>query len=689
MTIQLQFNKKKYILIGIMAVLAVLMWIWSRYPLPLAPVFVALFALIAGLKVRLPEGTPAWWTKLTESGFGARLPFLKKMTVTWSNMISWVYTALLMWLGPWFSVWCMQRIILENEFFVKTGKTAMYLNMLCILILYLGMLCIFARTRWAFIISHVIILIIAFADYFVYEFRQNEIVFSDLDTIGTGLSVAAQYRFQMSVRGALIILLSILVISLVWKFKFRFRHPILIRIPLLIAVILLVPYTWNKMKGRITQTWEKKGSYRNGFIVNFILGIRDSQVDMPAGYSEDVIRNLELAYERQTAQEAEEKKDHVKPTIITIMNESFADFRLIGDLQTNVEMMPFLDSLRENTTRGFVMTSVFGAKTPNSEWEYLTGNSMAFMPGGSVVYQQFMQDEPTSMVCNLKNLGYTTIAMHPYFKAGWSRNSVYPKMGFDEMRFMDTGDFDETKIMREYITDQEMFDKVIARYEEKEAGEPLFIMGVSMQNHGGYKEEFENFQSDVWQVGGYFYPDAAQYLSLVRQTDLAMENLIGYFSQVDEPVEIIFFGDHYPSLDAGFIRSLNNKGVSGLTLSELENLFSVPFFIWTNYDSEEEEIERTSLNYLGTMALEKAGLPLPAYNLFLRDMMDVIPAMNLRGYQSLIQGKYVHLSDATGEERQWLRNYRYLQYNNLFDEAHRSSLFFPYLNETEDPDVTG
>ena len=81
------------------------------------------------------------------------------------------------------------------------------------------------------------------------------------------------------------------------------------------------------------------------------------------------------------------------------------------------------------------------------------------------------------------------------------------------------------------------------------------------------------------------------------------------------------------------------------------------------------------------MALEKAGLPLPVYNLFLRDMMEVIPAMNLRGYQSLIQGKYVHLSDATGEERQWLRNYRYLQYNNLFDEEGRSSLFFPYLND--------
>ena len=668
-----------------MAVLAIGMWIWSRYPLPLALVFVALYTLISGVEVTLSKNTPGWWTKFLGSAIGKKLPFLQKMTVTTDNLISWVYTIVLMWLGPWFSVFCMQRIILEDEFFAKTGRTAYFINMLCILILYLGMLCIFARVRWAFIISHTLILIISFADYFVYEFRQNEIVFADLDTIGTGLSVASQYTFRMSVRGALIILLSILVFALVRKFKFRFRHPILVRIVLLIAIVLLVPYTWNRMRGRITQTWEKKGTYKNGFIVNFILGIRDSRVTEPTGYSLDVIHDLEdiysVRYEEELAK-AEARKDEVKPTIITIMNESFADFRLIGDLQTNVEVMPFIDSLQENTTKGFAMSSVFGAKTPNSEWEYLTGNTMAFMPGGSVVYQQFMQDEPTSMVSNLKNLGYTTIAMHPYYKAGWSRQTVYPKLGFDEMMFMDTGAFDETKLMREYISDQEMYDKLIERYEAKAPGESLFIMGITMQNHGGYKETYENFSSDVYQVGGLYYPDAAQYLSLAHQSDLAVQNLSEYFEQVDEPVEIVFFGDHYPSLDAGFVRSLNGKGVAGLTLAELEDLFSVPFFIWTNYDSEEAYVERTSLNYLGTMALEKANLPLPPYNLFLQDLMTVIPAMNLRGYLSLSQGRYLHLSDATGTEREWLRNYRYLQYNNLFDKEGGSQLFFPYIQDT-------
>ena len=678
-------NKKTLIMSGIMTVIAAILVIWSRSPLPMIFGFGVVYFLLRGLDIRLSEETPFWWKKLTDSGIGKKLAFPGRMTVTHKNLISWIWSIFLFFIGPWFSVWCMQWTILEPELYAKTGKTAFRLNVLCVLILYLALLVIFARVKTAWTISHILILVIAFADYFVYEFRENEISFADMDTIGTGLTVAKNYRFQLHFRGAVVILLSILAITAVRKFKFKFRHPWLLRIAALALVVWMVPLSWKKIKGRVTQTWEKKGTYRNGFIVNFILTIRDSRVEQPAGYSPEAIAMLEKQYgggeagtgdDASAASKVQNKED--KPvTIITIMNESFADFRLIGNLHTNVEATPFIDSLHENTIRGFAMTSVYGAKTPNSEWEYLTSHTMAFMPGGSVVYQQFIDDAPFSMVTTLKNLGYTAVAMHPYYQAGWRRNTVYPKMGFDEMMFMDTGDFDETKIVRDYITDQELFDKIIDRYEAKGEDEPLFVMGVTMQNHGGYKDFYENFSHDVYQVGGEYFTDASQYLSLIHKTDEAVKNLITYFSNVDDPVEIVFFGDHYPSLQAGFIRSLNGKGTSGLTLSELEELFSVPFFIWTNYESDEEFHERISLNYLGTMALERAGVPLPPYNCFIKDMMKVIPAMNIRGYYSDIAGKYLHISDAVGEERTWLQKYRYLQYNAIFDEKGRSEIFFP------------
>ena len=90
---------------------------------------------------------------------------------------------------------------------------------------------------------------------------------------------------------------------------------------------------------------------------------------------------------------------------------------------------------------------------------------------------------------------------------------------------------------------------------------------------------------------GLNYPDVDQYLSLVHESDAALEYLINYFEHVDEPVEIVFFGDHQPSLSASFYPYLNGKGLSGLTTDELQALYTVPFFIWTNYESGEEAVE--------------------------------------------------------------------------------------------------
>ena len=364
-----------------------------------------------------------------------------------------------------------------------------------------------------------------------------------------------------------------------------------------------------------------------------------------------------------------------EPTIIVIMNESFADLSVIGEMRTNMPLTPFIDSLSENTLKGYALSSVFGAKTPNSEWEYMTGNSMAFLPEGSVVYQQYISDTPTSIVSSLKEIGYTCVAMHPYFDTGWSRNQVYPDIGYDEMYFIN--DFDQTNVIREYITDQELYDRIIDRYESRGSNEKLYIMGITMQNHGGYTQTYDNFEEKYYKVGR-SYTDANQYFSLIHESDKAVENLITYFEAVEEPVEIVFFGDHQPSLNSNFYSILNGKGLSGLTEDELENLYKVPFFIWTNYETEAETVEITSLNFLSTLTLERAGIELPSYNRFLADLMKVVPAINARGYYSRSQGKYLHLWEATGEEAEWINRYNILQYNSMFDKKHRSSVFFSY-----------
>lgn len=96
------------------------------------------------------------------------------------------------------------------------------------------------------------------------------------------------------------------------------------------------------------------------------------------------------------------------------MNEAFSDLSVLGEFTTNKEYLPFIQSLTDNTVKGNVYVSVKGGNTPNSEFEFLTGTSMAYLPAGSIPYQQYINSDTPSMVSQLEELGYSTTAMHPY-----------------------------------------------------------------------------------------------------------------------------------------------------------------------------------------------------------------------------------------------------------------------------------
>lgn len=601
----------------------------------------------------------------------------KTKAILGSRKLYALWTILLIAVGVWFTTYMVQYLLLEPELFEKLSDKKWELNRGCVLVVYLVLLCITNRVGLSAILSHGLFMLLAFVNYYVYLFRENEFIFSDIRAIGTGLSVAGNYDLKLNDRGWQVIIFSLIFFAIASLFRISFKKALYLRVLSGSFAILMSLFISTETEGMTTETWEQKGSYKNGYVLNFVLSARDSFVQEPETYTLDVIAKLEETYAQKKENPLGDTLEK-KPTIIVVMNESFADLSVIGELKTNEPIMPFFDSLEENTVKGYALSSVFGAKTPNSEWEFMTGGSMAFLPSGSVVYQQYLNDTPTSMVSTLKNEGYTCVAMHPYYETGWGRDLVYPQLGFDESYFLEH--FDQSKLIRKYVSDEEMYDKIIERYENRKVNENLFIMSISMQNHGGYTSEYENFEEKYYKVGR-SYTDANQYLSLIRESDDALKEFVNYFMNVDEPVEIIFFGDHQPSLNRKFYQLMNGKGLSGLTMDELEALYTVPFFIWTNYDTPEETIEITSLNFLSSLALERAGIDLPSYNQFMLDLMEVVPAINARGYFSLEKGKYIHIEDALGQELEWITKYESLQYNGMFDSKNTSELFFPYIEE--------
>lgn len=414
--------------------------------------------------------------------------------------------------------------------------------------------------------------------------------------------------------------------------------------------------------------WENDGSRYNGYLLNFLLQVETVFVKEPDGYGPDAIKKLESQYPQ------EEAAGSSAPDIIVIMDESFADLRTFGNgLSTSQEVTPFIDSLRDNTLKGYLYTSVFGGGTSNSEYEFLSGNSMAFFPQGSIVYQQYIQESPYSLLPVLQDAGYRCVAMHPYHKEGWMRNTVYPQLGFDESLFLE--DFPQENLIRGFVSDQEMFEYIINYHEQHDNNTPLFLFGITMQNHGGYTYSGPDYEHTI-SLSGYSgdYPEAEQYLTLIRETDKAVQFLIEYYASIDRNVVIVFFGDHMPKIEDTFYEELN--GGPCITLDDQMERYLVPFFIWANYDLPEKEIPVSSINYLPGYMLDAAGISLPPYFRFLKQTEQVIPALNAYGYYSLEKQQFLPFDQAEGAEADAISAYHMLQYNNVFDDENRSRFFF-------------
>ena len=422
---------------------------------------------------------------------------------------------------------------------------------------------------------------------------------------------------------------------------------------------------WFGARSRASNQWLDQGTLTNGFTLNFTLALRESFPAKPAGYSAESIAALEAEYPAPAA-----PGEAVKPQIIAIMNESYTDLQVLGSFETDRPVTPFADSLTENTFRGYAYSSVYGGTTPNSEYEFLTGNSMAFL-SAAVPFSQLIREPSYSLVGYLNSLGYTCWATHPMNSRFWNREKVYPLLGFSEFEAIEG--YEGAPTFRVYTKDEAVYDHILRELNTRRSGENKFIYAVTVQNHGGYKAT-DVFEEEVRPVG-FDSVDSMVYLTLMHESDKAFQKLIEALQDMDEPVVLLLFGDHQPNASDEFIRYAHGGDLE--TLDEQMQKYLIPYLIWANYDIEMQSPEICSINYLSDFLLEAAGLPLPSYNRALEDIRQTIPALNSFGYYSLSQGRFQTLAEAEGAEKAALTRYELLEYNAIFDRRGRSQVFFP------------
>ncbi len=552
-------------------------------------------------------------------------------------------------------------------------------NVVWYYLLYFLIYSVIRSSRLAIMVGNLLVYLAATLNYFILLFRGNPIIPSDLLAWRTGVSVASGYElyFSKDFILATVIVYSLFVIG--QRLEGAEKGPSILNRSVVLVVFSLITalplhsfFATDLIKSKIQviDFFAPKYTYAAfGTAFGFVANLEAMQTKEPKGYSVDKVEEIMQkipASDEETLYPITDKYG-LKPNIIVIMNEAFSDLSMLGDFQTNKEYLPYIRSLNDNTTKGAMYVSVFGGATSDTEYEFLTGNSMAVMPANSVPYQQFVTEPSASLAATLKERGYYNIAIHPYEPSGYKRDLVYPLLGFDE--FLSEEDFTNPSYIRSFISDHSSFQKVIEQYEEKKDEGPLFIFNVTMQNHGGYSAEQIFKEEDTVRLTEYdSYPVVEQYLSLVRATDEAYGELIEYFKQQEEPTIILMFGDHQPVAYSELYNSVINPD------EEKELKYKVPFIMWANYDIQEDDVDKISANYLSTYLLKTAGIPGTDYNNYLWKLHEEIPVIN--GLYYMDKSGVIHgLSDKTSDS-ELISDYKIVGYNNALDKKDQLKKYF-------------
>lgn len=537
--------------------------------------------------------------------------------------------------------------------------------------LFLFVFFIAGRTSISMAICVAAIAIIGVGNYFVVMFRSNPIVPWDIYSFETAMGVADNYVFSVDWALAEHIAMFILMLIVGVRTNIRLNKKILrpiLTVAMCIPAYFYISYLWQDNLERNTGLNDtlfnaKYMHSKDGFFVSFILDIHFLQIEEPKNYSDEYALSLLNEQEVEKVETPEEL-----PDIIAIMDETFSDPAVLGEFETNKDYMPFVHSILRgevaNTISGYTDVSVLGGNTANSEFEFLTGNSMAFFPNGSVPYLQYIRDGISTIVPQLEEYGYTTYGTHPYRAKGWNREFIYDLMGFDYRYFQGSFPFEDK--LRNYVSDEADFKSILEWRNNTEG--PFFMFNVTMQNHSNYGGDFDNFDPQIVAKFKNTYSNKYlnKYLSLMYETDQDVASLLSELSQSDRKTIVVFWGDHQPN--DYVVRPIYKEyglDFDNQTYEQQQQRQKTPFFIWANYDIQEQTNVEISLNYLNILLFETAGLQLDEYQTFRKNLWQgQIPMMNAVGYRN-DDGDLVEYDDAPEEIQNLLNEYQNIQYYRM------------------------
>lgn len=566
----------------------------------------------------------------------------------------------------------MVALIMEEQIYniqwrMLTAK-GIAISYVIVLIITLCLVLLVKAPSVAYIAVMAFNLLYGLVNHYVFMFKGAPPLYGEILGAKTGISVMGNYSYSLSdsiVYGCFIFALTVLVIiclkpAALFDFNRNIKKNIFYYIVVVLIDVLLITGLVKFDIGdhfdiRLSDFSPEVNFYNNGAPASMLLSIQRSKMKKSGSYSETAIKERLDKYSHDN----ETGNNSIKPTVIVIMNEAFSDLKALGDFESE-EYLPYWNNMTDYVVRGNAYVSAYGSNTCNSEFEFLTGSTMSSLSQGTSAYQYFELSKAFCWPKVYEEYGYTTIAYHPFRPGNWNRIKVYDSFGFDKYYSENDMTDYEKRYVGNLLSDETDYDFLTDIYEG--LSEPAFIFNVTLQNHSSYNKPLEE---DIELISvEQKYENCSElinYLSLIKESDRAFEELIHYFEQVDEPVIICMYGDHQPSaIEEEFFDSVWDT--SGGEVAAYERKQITPYVIWANYDTKTKQIQMdTSLNYLGVMVAQLAGID-TEYGDYLMELREEIPLINSKGYQTK-DGQWHSLD----ENNALLDEYRDIQYYELFE----------------------
>ena len=516
-----------------------------------------------------------------------------------------------------------------------------------------------------------------------------------------GVASAAGIKIQTSMIVTIVVELALTVGSF---FLFRGRHKqrwlprvagsaaTAAALCLLIFGVYLQPAVCQAI-GIVPDAWMQDRYYRYyGVVTGFMTNLANLEIDKPDNYSEEavdaILDNVDesrkfstsplypTSYAATTAKDEQVKK----PTIIYVMDESYWDVSELEQygIKFDTDVSANLHTLQQTSAYGRAYSPSFGGGTCDVEFEALTGYSVSFLPSGSKPYQQHVTKPMFALPSYLKTQGYQTAAVHCFWAKYWSRDTAYPNLGLDD--FISLEDMHGvTKVRKHYwtsglVTDDSMADQIIGQYEKMKASsdEPVFLHAVTMQNHTNYNKD--NYPDDQ-RVKVLEHPAGMKastvgaledFATGIRDADAMLGKLTAYFSQVDEPVILVFWGDHYNPIDSNYDVYTTTGYASDSSADP--RLHQTTLLLWSNYSDAQVDLGTIAAYDISPVMMNLYGLQQPLYFQFLNRQLRVASRACTRGVTMNLDGTTT--LEPTEFQQRWTQEHWMLQYDLMFGKGY-------------------